>query len=87
MIQSSQDELGIKFPLKYLQVKVTTLVSLFFITMTPTDCKIANFSLYLLFSKLIVYLSDVECLNFNCLGKTKFLYRKVSSNVVIVYKL
>jgi len=41
-------ELGIKSLLEYLQVWATTLVSLFFIYVIPIDCKIINFSLYLL---------------------------------------
>ena len=48
IIQSYQDELGIKCALEYLQVQVITLVSLLFITMIPIGCKITNFSLYLL---------------------------------------
>ena len=43
MVQSCQDELEINCPLEYLQVQVTTLASLFFITMIPTDCKIIYF--------------------------------------------
>ena len=47
IIQSCQDELRIKCPLEYLQVKVIILVFLLFITMIPIDCKITNFSIYL----------------------------------------
>ena len=36
-------ELGIKGPLEYLQVKATTLVSLFFIYMIPIACKLQIF--------------------------------------------
>jgi len=43
---------GIKYPLEYLQVQVTTLVSSLFIIVIPTDCKITNFSLCLFASSL-----------------------------------
>ena len=47
-IQSCQDELGIKFPLKYLQALVTTLVFLLFITMIPIDMQ-QNYNFFLIF--------------------------------------
>ena len=47
IIQSCQDELGIKCPIEYLQVQVTILVYFLFIYMIPINCKITNFSLYL----------------------------------------
>ena len=39
--------IGINCLLEYLQVSANTLVSLRFIYMIPSDCKITNFSLYL----------------------------------------
>ena len=47
IIQSCQDELGIKCPLEYLQA--TTLISLLFIYMIPIDCKLLIFLILVLF--------------------------------------
>ena len=67
-------------PIPVVSISISMLAgnSLFELKSPEDDRTSGNIS----FCKLTVYLSSLACLNFNCFGKTKFLNKKVSSNVL-----
>ena len=56
IIKSCQDELGIKYPPEYLQMLVTTLIYLLFVTMIPLYLVLTSFLVISWLSPLILWL-------------------------------